>query len=179
MAQCPLPENINPLSPIGFRLDIEKLPEVSYFCQEATIPDVTLNSIAIPTPLSQIQVPDSILQYGDLIVNFLIDEDMKNFKSLYSWVRGLGFPDDHQEYTDTIAQDRRFGTSELTKNYSDASLSILSSANTVVQTIKFIDLFPISISSLQFGSNLTDVNYLQGNAIFRYTSYHFDEEVII
>jgi|SRR6056300_493981 len=179
MAQCPVPDNINPLSPVGFRLDIEKLPEVSYFCQEATIPDVTLSSIAVPTPLAQIQVPDSILQYGDLIVNFLVDEDMNNYKSLYNWVKGLGFPNDHREYTETIEADRRFGTSELTKNYSDASLSILSSSNTVVQTIKFIDLFPISIASLQFGSNLNDVNYLQGNAIFRYTSYEFEENVII
>ena len=175
MADCPVPENINPLSPVGFRLDIEKLPEVSYFCQEATIPDVTLNSIAVPTPLAQMQVPDSILQYGDLIVNFLVDEDMKNYKSLYDWVKGLGFPEDHQQYTDVLATDKRFGTTELTKNYSDASLSILSSSNTVVQTIKFVDLFPISIASLQFGSNLSDVNYLQGNAIFRYTYYEFSE----
>ena len=173
MADCPVPSNINPLSPVGFRLDIEKLPEVSYFCQEATIPDVTLNSINVPTPLAQMQVPDSILQYGDLIVNFLVDEDMKNYKSLYDWVKGLGFPEDHQQYTDVLATDKRFGTTELTKNYSDASLSILSSANTVVQTIKFVDLFPISIASLQFGSNLNDVNYLQGNAIFRYTYYEF------
>jgi len=104
---------------------------------------------------------------------------MNNYKSLYNWVKGLGFPNDHREYTETIEADRRFGTSELTKNYSDASLSILSSSNTVVQTIKFIDLFPISIASLQFGSNLNDVNYLQGNAIFRYTSYEFEENVII
>ena len=76
MAQCPVPDNINPLSPIGFRLDIEKLPEVSYFCQEATLPDVTINAVSVPTPLAAIQIPDTILQYGDLTVNFLVDEDV-------------------------------------------------------------------------------------------------------
>jgi hypothetical protein len=174
MAQCPVPSNINPLSPVGFRLDIEKLPEVSYFCQEATLPDVTINAIPIATPLSVIQVPDTIITYGDLIVNFLIDEEMNNYKALYDWMKGLGFPTDHQEYTDLIAADRKLGTLELTKNYSDASLTILSSNNQAVRTLKFIDLFPISLASLQFGSNLSDVNYLQGNAIFRYTYYEFD-----
>jgi len=174
MAQCPVPDNINPLSPTGFRLDIEKLPDVSYFCQEATLPDVTINAIPVNTPLSVMQIPDSIIAYGDLIVNFLIDEEMNNYKALYDWVKGLGFPTNHNEYTNMINADRKLGTSELTRNYSDASLSILSSNNQVVRTLKFIDLFPISLASLQFGSNLSDVNYLVGNAIFRYTYYEFD-----
>ena len=171
MAACPVPDNINPLSPIGFRLDIEKLPNVSYFCQEATIPDISLSSIPVPTPLAQIQIPDTIINYGDLVVNFLIDEKMENYTALYNWVKGLGFPTDHQEYTDLLNQDQQPNKLELTKNYSDASLHILSSYNNVVKTIRFIDLMPISLASLQFGSNLTDVQYLQGNAIFRYTYY--------
>jgi len=171
MAACPVPDNINPLSPIGFRLDIEKLPNVSYFCQEATIPDISLSSIPVPTPLAQIQIPDTIINYGDLVVNFLIDEKMENYTALYNWVKGLGFPTDHQEYTDLLNQDQQPNKLELTKNYSDASLHILSSSNNVVKTIRFIDLMPISLASLQFGSNLTDVQYLQGNAIFRYTYY--------
>jgi len=171
MAACPVPDNINPLSPIGFRLDIEKLPNVSYFCQEATIPDISLSSIPVPTPLAQIQIPDTIINYGDLVVNFLIDEKMENYTALYNWVKGLGFPTDHQEYTDLLNQDQQPNKLELSKNYSDASLHILSSSNNVVKTIRFIDLMPISLASLQFGSNLTDVQYLQGNAIFRYTYY--------
>jgi hypothetical protein len=169
-----LPENINPLSPIGFRLSIQKLPTVSYFCQEATIPDVTLGAIPFATPLSMIQVPDDILTYGDLVVNFLVDENMTNYKALYNWMKGLGFPSDHIEYSDFIATDAQLGKSEFAKNYSDGSLSVLSSANNVVQTIKFIDLYPMSLGSLQFGSNQSDVQYLVGNATFRYTYYEFE-----
>ena len=175
MARCPVPENINPLSPVGFRLDIQKLPNVSYFCQEATLPDVTINSVPVATPLSIIQIPDSILQYGDLIVNFLIDENMDNYKALYDWLKGLGFPTGYNEYSNFIAQDDQSNKSELSKNYSDASLSILSSNNIVVETLRFVGMFPISLASLQFGSNLSDINYLQGNAIFRYTYYEFSE----
>jgi len=175
MARCPVPENINPLSPVGFRLDIQKLPNVSYFCQEATLPDVTINSVPVATPLSIMQIPDTILQYGDLIVNFLIDENMDNYKALYDWLKGLGFPTNHNEYTNFIAEDEQSSKMELSKNYSDASLSILSSNNQVVKTLRFVDMFPISLASLQFGSNLSDVNYLQGNAIFRYTYYEFAE----
>jgi len=173
MANCPIPDNINPLSPTGFRLDIEKLPTVSYFCQEATIPDVSISSIAMPTPLSSIQIPDTIINYGDLVVNFLVDEDMDNYTALYNWIKGLGFPTDHSEYTTFINSNQQPGKLELSKNYSDGTLHILSSSNNVVRSLKFVDLFPISVASLQFGSNLTDVQYLQGNAIFRYTYYEF------
>ena len=100
---------------------------------------------------------------------------MDNYKALYDWLKGLGFPTEHQEYSDFIAQDQQANKMELSKNYSDASLSILSSNNQVVKTLRFVDMFPISLASLQFGSNLSDVNYLQGNAIFRYTYYEFSE----
>lgn len=173
MAACPVPDSINPLSPVGFRLDISKLPSVSYFCQEATLPDVTLGSIAVPTPLSVMQIPDTVITYGDLIVNFLVDDTMSNYKALYDWMKGLGFPENYEEYSNFIATDTQLGKSESAKNFSDGSLAILSANNTVVQTLQFRDLYPVSLASLQFGSNLADIQYLVGNAIFRYSYYEF------
>ena len=38
--------------------------------------------------------------------------------------------------------------------------------------IKFFDLFPISLSSLEFEATDTDVNYFTADAIFRYTVYN-------
>ena len=172
---CPDPSNINPLSPTGFMLSIQKLPGVSFFAQEVTLPDVSLPPIDWNTPLSRISVTGDLLSYGDLTINFLIDEEMKNYTAIYNWLKGLGFPKDHKQYTEFIDQEKEttnaYNKSENLVSYSDGTLSILGSNNTPVKAFTFVDLHPTSLSSLQFTANATDVNYLIGSATFRYTYF--------
>ena len=172
---CPDPSNINPLSPTGFMLSIQKLPEVSFFSQEVTLPEITLPPIDMNTPLSRISITGEILTYGDLTINFLIDEEMKNYTAIFNWLKGLGFPKDHTQYTDFIDQQKSasnsYGKSENLVSYSDGTLSILGSNNIPVKAFTFVDLHPTSLSSLQFVANATDVNYLIGTASFRYTYF--------
>ena len=67
----------------------------------------------------------------------------------------------------------QIATGELAKNYSDATLQILGSNNTVVKNVQFYDMFPIALDSLVFQATNQDVNYLIGNATFRYGYYKF------
>ena len=71
-----LPDNYNILSPIGYRLNIQKLPNVVYFCQTVNIPDITLGEIIQPTPLRDISIFGDNLTIGTLEVGFVVDEDM-------------------------------------------------------------------------------------------------------
>ena len=65
-ANCPIPNNINPLSPTGFRLSITKIPEVTYFCQEANVPEIGLESIDVGTPFSVSALPGEMLRFGEI-----------------------------------------------------------------------------------------------------------------
>lgn len=172
---CPDPSNINPLSPTGFMLSIQKLPEVSFFVQEVALPDVTLPAIDMNTPLSRLSITGEILSYGDLTINFLIDEEMKNYTALYNWLKGLGFPKDHDQYTEFIntqnSESNTYNKSENLASYSDGTLSVLGSNNTPVKAFTFVDLHPTSLGSLQFIANASDVNYLIGSVTFRYTYF--------
>lgn len=185
-ALCPVPNNINPLSPTGFQLTISKLPEVSYFCQIATIPEVTLEDLDVATPLAINKVPGELLRFGDLTINFVVDEKMNNYAAIWNWLIGLGFPQDWSQYralintsqTSTNGSDmankltKQFGT--MMGNYSDGSLQILGANNNPVRTINFIDLHPISLGSLEFQSNVDDIQYLTGTATFGYTLFTFE-----
>jgi len=178
---CPIPNNINPLSPTGFKLSISKLPDLTYFCQEANLPEVELPSIEMPTSFSAIGVPGDLIHFGNLTVQFIVDENLANYKGVFNWIQGLGFPENYLQYqaltTSTAnplaptASASKFGT--MVNDYSDAVLEILGSQNTPTQTISFRDLHPVSLSSLPFMATATDVNYLIGTAIFRYTYYDF------
>lgn len=170
---CPIPSNINPLSPNGFMFTIQKLPELNFFAQSVNIPGITLGSPEYGNPFQVQPIPGESLTYDQLTVQFLIDEKMTNYQALYNWIVALGFPNDYEQYTTFVSEDNRGITSELATNYSDATLQILSGNNQVVKTVQFIDLFPIAIDSLQFSGTNTDVQYLIGNATFRYGYYKF------
>ena len=171
---CPIPANINPLAINGFMFSIEKIPEVSFFCQEVNLPDISLQSPEFSTPLSKVILPGETLEFGTLNIQFLVDEKMANYKSIHSWLIGLGYPEDHEQYKLLLSEDQRPRVGELSKNYSDATLSVLGSNNKPTQTITFFDVVPIQLDSMNFQSNVDDIQYIAGNATFRYTHYKFN-----
>jgi hypothetical protein len=170
---CPIPDNINPLSPNGFMFNIQKLPMLNFFCQQVNLLGVTLGEPEFANPLSRQPIPGETITYDQLTVQFLIDEQMANYISIYNWILALGFPTGYDLYTKFLNEDDRLVTSELAKNYSEASLHILGSNNNIVQTINFMDVFPIALDTVTFQSTNQDVNYLIGNATFRYGYYTF------
>jgi hypothetical protein len=170
---CPIPNNINPLSPTGFQLSITKLPDVTFFCQEANIPSISLPEIDFRTPLSTIRIPGEVLTYGDLDISFMVDEGMKNYMGIYNWLVGLGHPESFQQYTDFLANQTSPAVTELGKNFSDGTLQILGGSNTQVQSIQFNSLIPVDLGSLVFHSDVDDINYLIGKATFKFTTFNF------
>jgi len=169
---CPFPANINPLSPNGFMFNVQKLPNLSFFCQSVNLPGITLGSPEFSNPFNVSPIPGETLTYDQLTVQFLVDEQMANYTSIYNWIVALGFPESYQQYIDFNENDNtNYG--ELAKNYSDATLQILTGNNNVVKTVRFIDMFPIGLDSLQFSGTNNDVQYLIGNATFRYALYKF------
>jgi hypothetical protein len=170
---CPIPANINPLSPNGFLFNIQKLPELSFFCQQVNLPGITLGSPEFGNPFQTQPIPGETLTYDQLTVQFLVDETMTNYQAIYNWIVALGFPNSYEQYTTFVSNEDRGAISELAKNYSDATLQILGANNQAVKTVQFIDLFPIALDSLLFQGTNTDVNYLIGSATFRYGYYKF------
>lgn len=170
---CPIPSNINPLSPNGFQFSITKLPEVNFFCQSINIPGITLGAPEFGTPFSLAPIPGETLTYDTLNVQFLVDESMTNYQAIYNWIVALGFPQSYEQYTTFVSDDQRGIIGELAKNFSDGTLQILNSSNNPAKTIQFRDLFPISIESLTFMSTAEDVQYLVGNATFKFGFYEF------
>jgi hypothetical protein len=163
-------QNRNYLSPVGFKFTLAKEPKAVFFCNSIRIPEITLQTAIQPTYLKDIDIPGEKLTYGDLSLKFLVDENMENYMTIHNWLTGLGFPETTQQYKDLI-----YETLEVRdeKNaFSDGSLHVLNSNYRDVAVIKFLDLFPISLSSLDFESGQEDYNYFTAEATFKYTVYN-------
>jgi len=110
------------------------------------------------------------LTYGDLTISFLVDEGLENYMAVHNWMTGLGFPETTQQFKNLTTNDD--GIRDLKEQYSDGSLSILNSNYRATANVKFKDLFPVSLTSLEFDSSVTDIQYFTAEATFKYTVYN-------
>ena len=169
-------ENRNFLSPVGFKFGLQRAAGVAFFCNEANIPDMTLGITEQPTYLRDITTPGDKIQFGDLNLMFLVDEDLTNYMEIQNWIRGLGYPESLQEYQDLDDSGNltdAFGFFKQSRDdiYSDGTLQILSS-NLVPQfQVQFSDLFPYSLSTITFDATDTDIEYFTADVSFKYTIY--------
>lgn len=173
ISSCPFPANLNPLSPNGFKFSIEKLPSLTYFCQEITLPQMYLGDIMQANPLTNIALPGDQITYDLLTVDFLVDQSMHNYVAIHNWMAGLGFPQDNAQYVDLVAANAQTDLGTGAKAYSDATLQILDSMGGAIATVQFVDMVPQALEALTFTSTSNDVQYLVGRASFKYTYYKF------
>ena len=170
-------ENRNFLSPVGFKFSLKRAPAVAFFCNQANIPSLDLGIAEQPTYFRDIPTPGDKIQFGDLSLRFLVDEDLVNYMELQRWIRGLGYPEDMDEFRKLEGEavmPSNFGNAG-DDIYSDGTLQILSS-NLVPQfQVVFNDLFPYSLSTVTFDATDTDIEYFTADVSFKYTIYNLTD----
>ena len=161
--------NRNFLSPIGFLFILDKARKVSFLCQKAEIPTVELGQVEIPTR-GLVPIPvEGNMRYSEFSMEFIVDEDLRNYMQIHNWMRALGTPQEFKErrvwlnkYADSPSEDPRF---------SDATLQVLNNNNIANFDVVFKDMFPVSLSSLPFDVTGGDNDYFTATTTFRYTLY--------
>ena len=159
-----LPSNISYLSPIGFRFTLSNFPEVTYFCQAANIPGISLAGVDFPTPMKNIQFSGDEVSFEELAIRFVVDENLKNWLSIYDWIIGMGIPDKKS------AEKYKKLKNEI-KLVADATLAVLTSNMNVQMEVRFLNMFPLSLSGISFDSSAADVDYVIADVTFQYDIY--------
>jgi hypothetical protein len=67
----------------------------------------------------------------------------------------------------------KYGASRAGGVYSDATLTVLTSKNNAQLEVRFRDIFPIGLTSLQYDQQAADVEYLTATVTFNYQIYDF------
>ena len=169
-------DNRNFLSPTGFKFGLKRSPGVAFFCNQANIPALDLGVAEQPTYLKDIPIPGDKIQFGDLNLRFLVDEDLVNFMEIQNWIRGLGFPESLAEFNELKDQAILGPMGKSTEDvYSDGTLQILSSNLVPKFQVVFSDLFPYSLSTVTFDATDTDIEYFTADVAFKYTIYEITD----
>ena len=158
------PINTSFLSPIGFKFQLNNFPEVNYFIQSASLPGISISAIDVPTALKTIAIAGDEVNFEELSIKFIVDENMKNWLSIYDWIIGLGFPTEE-------GQAKYKKLSENSELVTDATLTVLTSNMNPQINFHFKNCFPLSLSSIAFDSGGTDIDYVTADVGFRYDVY--------
>ena len=162
--------NKNFLSPIGFLFVLEKATKTSFLCQKAEIPDLTLGQVSIPTR-GMVPIPvEGNISYGNLNLEFIVDEDLRNYMEIHNWLRALGTPQDMKERRDWYNTYAK-GSAEKDARFSDATLQVLNNNNIVNFDVVFKNLFPVSLSTIPFDVTGSDVAYIEADCTLNYRSF--------
>ncbi len=113
------PTKFDYAEPTKFKFTIIKLPKVEFFVTTANLPGISLGVAEQITPLKDIPLPGDRLQYDTLNIQFLVDENLENYREIHGWLTGVGFPKDYEQFqvlqgagTDRFPSTQNVGTSK-------------------------------------------------------------------
>lgn len=165
------PKNTNYLSQLGYRLIIQRLPEVEYFLQRVNIPGINVGAANRPTPFASPVPYSGDITYNDLMFSFKLDADLKSYLSIWLWMVGLGFPEKFEQYRELALSNKQFSAFEEGMVASNIKLMLLNNKHNPIYEIEFYSCWPTSLSDLTLTSTDTTVDYLTAEATFKYTYY--------
>ena len=158
--------NINPLFSNCYNFTLGRGDEkLELFGQSISIPGVQLNTQPQPTTLgTQIPIAVNTFTYEPLSLNFIVDENIENWSSIYTWMKEIG-----NVYNDTE-------NTPYQEWASSASLTILNSSYLQLnnKTFRFYYIVPVSLSSISFRSDISDTNPTTAKVSFQYSYYDIE-----
>lgn len=161
-----LTTNKNLLQTTGFKILINRqnYPNLEFFAQSVIHPGVQIPPVELPAfSIRSIPLAGDKLNYDELTVDILLDENIESYKEMYSWL--LRMSQDGQVNATEVAPEDRIPT------YADITVSLLTSNNNENVKFKYKDCLPTSVGQISLSSSTGDVGYLVFTASFRFTSF--------
>ena len=170
------PSNPNFLQPNKFQLNFARSPNVQYFCQSLSVPGISMSEVPQMTPFVDIFVPGEKAIYDLLNITFLVDEELKSWIEIHDWIRAMTFPKEFAEYG-KLDRLNKYTTHVQTKTpqYSDATVTLLSSSNTPYYKFKFYGVFPTTLSTFIMSATDSPDTVVTADATFRYMYYDIEK----
>ena len=174
------PDKLDYASPTQFRFLIKQLPKVEFFNVSANLPGISMSPSIQPASVLGRDIPihGDKVNFEEFTMSFKVDEYLENYRTLWDWIIAIGFPSDKSQFInwaqDESVRIRPTSTSAAPLFYADASLIILSNKNNPIVEVSFHDMFPLTLSGLEYSQNQTDVEYMEATATFAYQVYDIE-----
>jgi hypothetical protein len=153
----------NYLSPLEFKILIKRLPNVEFFTQRAMVPSISTSPVQQPTRFNPIFTTPDQVNFSNLDISFIIDEQMSNYREIFNWIVSTTMTENHDRFSRLKkSQDGLF---------SDISVIILNSKKNPNIEVTYKNCFPISLSDVQLNTTDSDITYPEATATFQYDTF--------
>jgi hypothetical protein len=107
-----------------------------------------------------------------MVMTFYVDEQMESWVEIHNWIRAMTFPKNFDEYKNirNLNNYTKFQQAEKPQ-YSDCTVTVLTSANKPMLTFKYYDVFPITLSGIMMNTTEGPETPITSDAEFRYSYY--------
>lgn len=101
------------------------------------------------------------MQFEELAVTFLVDEDLRVYEEVFNWLKGITFPHQFKEYKEQ--KDKGI--------YADCSVLFLKNSYESNLSFRFHNMFPTSIGPINFTSGTDGSQVLTTDITFSYDTF--------
>lgn len=150
-----LTSNINLLQPTNFKVVIDRKSygNLEFFAQGVNHPGISIPAPAVPYKrISTIAVPGDTLNFDELSMTVLVDEEMNSYTEVFQWLQQIVQNPD--------------GRTDI-PNQVDITVAITTSHNNLQKAIRYIDCVPTGMSSLEMSATNTAPTVITYDLSFR------------
>jgi len=173
-------KNRNFQIPLNFDFRVDRLPDFNYFVQKVNLPTVALTpaSNTGTNPFVRVNWTGDHMRFGELEVEFKVDEEMRNWYEIFSWMQAIAFPERQAQfgalYKNQLkdldgnikpAPGNRMGMGVV---FGQGILTVNTSKNNPHLVVNFVDIHPVSLSEVAFDSTNTDAPNITSTVNFKY-----------
>ena len=146
----------NYLSPTNFRVIIPRLPKLTHFIQSVSIPSLAITSMDMPFKgFPRTSIPSSLDISDQVVVNYMIDENMENWQEMYNWMTSITLNSENEGVT----------AADL---YSEIIVLVYNSAKKLKKKITYTRAHPVNLMSFEFNSANADIDPILLSCNFAY-----------
>ena len=156
---------MNLLQVSGFLVATPRLRSLQLMAQRVSVPGLSIGYIEQPTPfgLKPPLLGDRV-DFEDLMISFKVDEEMKTYVEMTRWLRESVGERSYKQRADVVADKSRGVMSDIT-------VTTLDSRGNPGVSFKFIDCFPVSVSSVTLDVTMSDVGFATVDVSFKHAGY--------
>ena len=122
-----------------------------------SIPSITTGIISHQTPIKEIFLPGNSLEFSDVSVNFQLDENYDNWKTLMDW----------------IFSNKNFYQNTQDLFLSDMSIQLGNKKKNMIYSVQLYDVFPYDMSSIEYTSKTDDIEPIEFQCMFKVNNLEF------
>lgn len=137
----------------------DDLSDFNFNITKFSLPNISSNTAKQPTPFLGRQVPGEHMVFGNLDIEFLVQEDLSNWLSIFNWMIDIYNPNGFPKHKNV---------------YSDVNLILYTSKNNPYIKIKFLEAFPIQLGQIDFSSQSNEDKEIAATASFSFHMYEIE-----